>query len=377
MIPIYHPKILFYFSSLNLINIIIIMGEDELLWKSGQAEGPTSDPPILRGSGSGGEGEGTAPFPFSPLCHQSLFFHEPEMASSSSSWLHHQSFYPGVAYTPAMQPQGSVSLAQPPPSAPYHPPVENLTGQFFAATRAENLMNVSSLRGNISGPSIPMVRELTQVGSSSATEYTPVTEGTKTPPTVTGGVLHTFVVPGLGRMEKAVVIETKAETEPVRIQPATETESADDKKREETEETEETEEAAGSTPRKKSRATEMHKLSARRRRERIKERMIALQELIPHCNASNTALMLDDAAEYMKSLQMQIQMMSMGCSLMPATYTSQFMPRMVMGMNRPPSTPFPGTPPFPSQAHMASLADATTFSIVESNNITAEFHPGK
>ncbi|XLR53670.1 hypothetical protein S83_004342, partial [Arachis hypogaea] len=58
-----------------------------------------------------------------------------------------------------------------------------------------------------------------------------------------------------------------------------------------------------------------------RRRDRINERMRALQELIPRCNKSNKASMLDEPIEYMKSLKLQVQMMSMGCSMLPMMFS--------------------------------------------------------
>ncbi|XP_050205528.1 transcription factor PIF1-like isoform X2 [Mercurialis annua] len=65
--------------------------------------------------------------------------------------------------------------------------------------------------------------------------------------------------------------------------------------------------ARGSTSTKRSRAAEVHNLSERRRRDRINEKMKALQELIPRCNKSDKASMLDEAIEYLKSLQLQVQ----------------------------------------------------------------------
>ncbi|KAI6674483.1 hypothetical protein NL676_002389 [Syzygium grande] len=110
--------------------------------------------------------------------------------------------------------------------------------------------------------------------------------------------------------------------------------------------------ARSSTSTKRSRAAEVHNLSERRRRDRINEKMRALQELIPHCNKADKASMLDEAIEYLKSLQMQVQMMSMGCSVVPMMFPGvhQYMPHMGMGigmamgmdmgMNRP-MLPFP------------------------------------
>ncbi|URD75937.1 hypothetical protein MUK42_08970 [Musa troglodytarum] len=58
---------------------------------------------------------------------------------------------------------------------------------------------------------------------------------------------------------------------------------------------------------KRSRAAEVHNLSERRRRNRINEKMRALQELIPNCNKVDKASMLEEAIEYLKTLQLQVQ----------------------------------------------------------------------
>ncbi|XP_022015978.1 transcription factor PIF3 isoform X3 [Helianthus annuus] len=71
----------------------------------------------------------------------------------------------------------------------------------------------------------------------------------------------------------------------------------------------------GGTGSKRSRAAEVHNLSERRRRDRINEKMRALQELIPNCNKVDKASMLDEAIEYLKTLQLQVQIMSMGTGL--------------------------------------------------------------
>ncbi|GBG70624.1 bHLH transcription factor [Chara braunii] len=65
------------------------------------------------------------------------------------------------------------------------------------------------------------------------------------------------------------------------------------------------------TATKRSRAAEVHNLSERRRRDRINEKMRTLQELIPNSNKTDKASMLDEAIEYLKMLQVQLQMMSM------------------------------------------------------------------
>ncbi|MBA0771003.1 hypothetical protein Gotri_019538 [Gossypium trilobum] len=66
---------------------------------------------------------------------------------------------------------------------------------------------------------------------------------------------------------------------------------------------------------KRSRAAEVHNLSERRRRDRINEKMRALQELIPNCNKVDKASMLDEAIDYLKTLQLQVQIMSMRAGL--------------------------------------------------------------
>ncbi|KAL0726767.1 hypothetical protein Bca4012_022860 [Brassica carinata] len=383
-------------------------GEDdivELLWKSGhvvessQAQRPPVPPPILRGSGSGGEG--TAPLPLpqpAPLnTHQqpsddkNLLIREDEMPSfllREEYDFHSHLFY---STTPFTQPQGSsVSLtppgpppqSQPPPASVMYTPTPaerpSPMGQVIGGPRrAENFFDFSRLRGNIhtgsrvEAAAAQWVKESTQVGSS-ATPSSSAPESCLTPATVTGGVAQTFVVPSLSQK----VVETAAgpsssgfsetETEPFQIQPATETEAADERKRKEREEpaddTEKTgEEGRGSTSRKKSRAAEMHNISERRRREKINEKMKVLQELIPRCNKTDKVSMLEDAIEYVKSLQLQIQMMSTGGGgMMPMMYNpnlQRFMPPSamgMMGMNRPPFIPFPGTA-FPRPAHTAAV----------------------
>ncbi|XP_078179925.1 transcription factor PHYTOCHROME INTERACTING FACTOR-LIKE 15-like isoform X2 [Carex rostrata] len=62
---------------------------------------------------------------------------------------------------------------------------------------------------------------------------------------------------------------------------------------------------------KRGRTVEVHNLSERKRRDRINEKMRALQELIPNCKKVDKASMLDEAIEHLKSLQLQVQMMVM------------------------------------------------------------------
>uniref|UniRef100_A0A6M2ETR0 BHLH domain-containing protein n=1 Tax=Populus davidiana TaxID=266767 RepID=A0A6M2ETR0_9ROSI len=80
---------------------------------------------------------------------------------------------------------------------------------------------------------------------------------------------------------------------------------------------------------KRGRAAEVHNLSERRRRDRINEKMRALQELIPNCNKVDKASMLDEAIEYLKTLQLQVQIMSMGAGMyMPSMMLPPGMPHM-------------------------------------------------
>ncbi|CAJ1971295.1 unnamed protein product [Sphenostylis stenocarpa] len=90
---------------------------------------------------------------------------------------------------------------------------------------------------------------------------------------------------------------------------------------------------------RRSRAAEVHNLSERRRRDRINEKMRALQQLIPNSNKVQTdkASMLDEAIEYLKSLQFQLQVMWMGAGMTPVMFPGiqQYMSQMGMGIGRP------------------------------------------
>ncbi|KAL2974052.1 hypothetical protein AAZX31_14G081300 [Glycine max] len=68
-----------------------------------------------------------------------------------------------------------------------------------------------------------------------------------------------------------------------------------------------------------------------RRRSRINEKMKALQNLIPNSNKTDKASMLDEAIEYLKQLQLQVQMLMMrnGLSLHPMSLPGGLRP-MIM-----------------------------------------------
>nr|WIE96048.1 basic helix-loop-helix transcription factor [Loropetalum chinense var. rubrum]WIE96049.1 basic helix-loop-helix transcription factor [Loropetalum chinense var. rubrum] len=80
--------------------------------------------------------------------------------------------------------------------------------------------------------------------------------------------------------------------------------------------------ARGRSGAKRGRTAEVHNLSERKQRDRINKKIRALQELIPNCNKVDKASMLDEAIEYMKTLQLQVQIMSMGSGV--------FMPRVMV-----------------------------------------------
>nr|WIE96077.1 basic helix-loop-helix transcription factor [Loropetalum chinense var. rubrum] len=58
------------------------------------------------------------------------------------------------------------------------------------------------------------------------------------------------------------------------------------------------------------RAAAIHNQSERRRRDRINQKMKALQKLVPNASKTDKASMLDEVIEYLKQLQAQVQMMN-------------------------------------------------------------------
>lgn len=64
-----------------------------------------------------------------------------------------------------------------------------------------------------------------------------------------------------------------------------------------------------SQKRKRHRTTEMHNMTERRRRDKIKGKLKALQELIPNSHKLDKATLLDEAIAYVKTLQLQVQNM--------------------------------------------------------------------
>ncbi|KAL8123600.1 transcription factor PIF7-like [Apium graveolens] len=62
---------------------------------------------------------------------------------------------------------------------------------------------------------------------------------------------------------------------------------------------------------RRSRIASVHNQSERRRREKINQKMKALQKLVPNANKTDKASMLDEVIVYLKQLQAQVHMMSM------------------------------------------------------------------
>ncbi|CAL5395371.1 unnamed protein product [Camellia sinensis] len=62
---------------------------------------------------------------------------------------------------------------------------------------------------------------------------------------------------------------------------------------------------------RRGQATDPHSIAERLRRERIAERMRALQELVPSCNKTDRAAMLDEILDYVKFLRLQVKVLSM------------------------------------------------------------------
>ncbi|KAJ3695460.1 hypothetical protein LUZ60_000837 [Juncus effusus] len=128
---------------------------------------------------------------------------------------------------------------------------------------------------------------------------------------------------------------------------------------------------------KRSRAAEVHNLSEKRRRSRINEKMRALQSLIPNSNKTDKASMLDEAIDYLKQLQLQVQMLSMrnGMYLDP-TYMSHFQASQMLtglGMSQTGSDVGPANPDSASQQLYDQINRAMISSrqnLVPTNNVT-------
>ncbi|KAK1410277.1 hypothetical protein QVD17_36812 [Tagetes erecta] len=97
---------------------------------------------------------------------------------------------------------------------------------------------------------------------------------------------------------------------------------------------------ASRNPSKRARAAEVHNLTEKRRRSRINEKMKALQKLIPNSNKTDKASMLDEAIEYLKQLQLRVQMLTMrngmnsySMSVYPGVLQPHQLPHSRIGLN--------------------------------------------
>ncbi|WOK91785.1 transcription factor UNE12 [Canna indica] len=62
---------------------------------------------------------------------------------------------------------------------------------------------------------------------------------------------------------------------------------------------------------RRGQATDPHSIAERQRRERIAERLRALQELVPNTNKTDRAAMLDEILDYVRFLRLQVKVLSM------------------------------------------------------------------
>uniref|UniRef100_A0A6N2KV98 BHLH domain-containing protein n=1 Tax=Salix viminalis TaxID=40686 RepID=A0A6N2KV98_SALVM len=62
---------------------------------------------------------------------------------------------------------------------------------------------------------------------------------------------------------------------------------------------------------RRGQATDPHSIAERLRRVRITERVKALQDLVPTCNKTDRAAMLDEIVDYVKFLRLQVKVLSM------------------------------------------------------------------
>nr|WCO08296.1 hypothetical protein [Suaeda aralocaspica] len=62
---------------------------------------------------------------------------------------------------------------------------------------------------------------------------------------------------------------------------------------------------------RRGQATDPHSIAERLRRERIAERIRALQDLVPSVNKTDRAAMLDEIVDYVKFLRLQVKVLSM------------------------------------------------------------------
>ncbi|KAI3461019.1 hypothetical protein Pfo_017682 [Paulownia fortunei] len=383
----------------------------ELLWQNGQVVVQSQNQRPPKKSAFGGGGEVVIPaereIRSSGEEQQHLFMQEDEMASWLQYPLDDSSFdrdlYADLLYSAPPPPTLITTITQPravaeirPPPGPPRPPIPPAVTKPDNPSRLQNFGHFSRLpirprTEPMTKPSVTTVRESTVVESNETPMVGPesrvshrvadnrphvnVESGTAT----AGGTSATAGELAAGTCEITVTsspggsrVSFSASEEP-RLPQQRPPLASEDRKRKareaddnecqsediEFEAGEAKKQARGSSSAKRSRAAEVHNLSERRRRDRINEKMRALQELIPRCNKSDKASMLDEAIEYLKSLQLQVQMMSMGCGMVPMMYPGmqQYMPAMGlgMGMNRA-IVPYPSMLPGSAMPNPAAAA---------------------
>ncbi|KAL3029224.1 hypothetical protein AAZX31_03G152000 [Glycine max] len=375
----------------------------ELLWHNGQVVVQSQNqrslrklPPVTNSHDASPAGPSMAREirPLVENFNQHLFMHEGEMAS----WLHYpidddepaldQSFGADFLYSPPttannssfMQTLGHTSQLTElrPMSANPRPPIPP---PRRPEQRTPNFAYFSRHNTRAAEPSVKAAARESTVVDSCDTEAAAsrVSETVRSAAEGGAGVAAPSTSAGGGRSTMMYDLTMTSSPggssscdEPVQVAAAEEDRKRKGREAEEWEcqsedvdfESEAKKQVCGSTSTKRSRAAEVHNLSERRRRDRINEKMKALQELIPRCNKSDKASMLDEAISYLKSLQLQVQMMSMGCGMVPMMFPGiqQYMPAMgmgvgmgmgmEMGMNRP-------VMPFPNMLPGSALPAAT------------------
>ncbi|XP_019444411.1 PREDICTED: transcription factor PIF1-like isoform X2 [Lupinus angustifolius] len=297
------------------------MGDEdimELLWQNGevvmqsQSHRPMRKPPPLPPSRiSGGAipaGTSIRPEAVNYNNTQNLFMQE----DGITSWLHYPMDDPPLDQTFCTD-----LLYAPPPTvnANNHKDDNNNSIAMQKFGRNSQLTELRKCQKSVaSRPPIPPPRRTEQAAPSSSRNI--ARESTMVDSSSSGEIDRKLTAEDRKRKGRVEAVEWESQSEDVDF------ESAEAKKQ-----------IRGSST-KRSRAAEVHNLSERKRRDRINEKMRALQELIPRCNKSDKASMLDDAIEYLKSLQLQVQMMSMGCGMVPMMFAGMhpYMPAMAMGM---------------------------------------------
>ncbi|XP_047962497.1 transcription factor PIF1 [Salvia hispanica] len=350
----------------------------ELLWQNGQVvvQSQNQRPPN-RSVSCSGSGEVVIPSEreIRSSAEEHLFIQEDEMAS----WLLDDSsfdrdFYADLLYSapPPPPPLTTAEIRPPPPVArPDNPPrVQNFVHFSRLPIRPRPAARESSTvvesndtpaaapesRVSHSGPPVNADSATVRTGAAAGTcDLTAASSPGSSPTSFSEDTHHPQHKPAaLPEDRKRKVREAddnECQSEDIEF------EAAEGKKQ-----------GCGSASTKRSRAAEVHNLSERRRRDRINEKMRALQELIPRCNKSDKASMLDEAIEYLKSLQLQVQMMSMSCGMVPMMYpvgVQQYMPAamglgmgMGMGMDMGMSRPMVPYPPMMAGSAMPNPAAA-------------------